>query len=177
MLVYDFLTNTPIWALFAILFALTYGAIFVGRHLLEGVPYQVSYSAFIGDAGLLVAVLIAATVLQRSHAIIPDLLTAGWVHFEIYFGALVFGVIICVTTLKSRDGKLMDIYHDIVIAPVVFYFALALLPVIYWGGNQFEKGSTSFAIVLWLACVYYDAKFDRMNQRRLLERMGLKFRS
>ena len=175
MFVYSLLANTPIWALFAVLFILTYGAIFIGRHIFEGVPYEVSYSAFIGDAGLLVTVLIAATVLQRGHAIIPEWLTADWIHIEIYFGALVLGVIVCAMTLKSRDSKLTDVYHDIVIAPVVVYFGFTLLPVIYQSGNQLEKGSTSFAIVLWLACVYLDVKFGRTNQRRLLERMGLKF--
>ena len=173
MLVYTILSTTPVWALFAVLFVLTYGAIFVGRHFFEGVPYQVSYSAFIGDAGLLVAVLIAATVLQHeSVTILPEVA-------RLHVGVALFAFIICsmisFASLKSRNGKLMDIYHDVFIAPVVVYLGFTLLPVIYQSGNQLEKGSTSFAIALWLACVYLDAKFDRMNQRRLLERMGLKF--
>ena len=175
MFVYAILSTTPVWALFAFLFVLTYGAIFVGRHIFEGVPYQVSYSAFIGDGGLLVAVMIAATILQRPHENIPDWLMAGWVHIEIYFVALVAGTITCIMTLKSRLGKLMDVYHDVVIVPVVIYFAVTLLPVIYLSGTTLEQNFTSLVIVVWLACVFGDIKCDRMNQRRLLERLGLRF--
>ena len=175
MFVYPILSTTPVWALFAFLFVLTYGALFVGRHIFEGVPYQVSYSAFIGDAGLLVAVMIAATILQRGHAIIPDWLTAGWVHIEIYFVALVACTITCIMTLKSRSGKLMDVYHDAVIGPVVIYFAVTLLPVIFTNGSVSEFGSTCVSIQLWVLCVIYDICGDRMNQRCLLERLGLRF--
>ncbi len=173
MLVYSILSVTPIWALFGILFALTFGAIFVGRHIFEGVPYQVSYSAQVGDAALLMAVLIAATILQRGNAVIPA--WAPRLSVVIAGIALFIGIVVCVSTLTSRGGKLMDIYHDVVIAPIVMYFAITLLPVIYQNGTALEQGATWFAIAFWMICVIYDVHDDRMNQRRLLERMGLKF--
>ena len=77
--------------------------------------------------------------------------------------------------IKSRLGKLMDVYHDVVIVPVVIYFAVTLLPVIYLSGTTLEQNFTSLVIVVWLACVFGDIKCDRMNQRRLLERLGLRF--
>lgn len=62
---YYILASLPIWASAGLLYAITLGAILVGRDVLEGLPYNVAYSAFIGEAGLMIGVLVAATVLKR----------------------------------------------------------------------------------------------------------------
>lgn len=173
MLIYSILKETPVWLLFTVLFALTYAAIFVGRHVFEGLTYQVSFAAFIGDFGLLVSVLIAATILQRTSFETPYWLKASHLWFAV--AMIILGVLICKTTLSSRDGKVMDIYHDVVIFPIIAYFAFTLLPMIWLYGNTKEQVATFFFIFLWLSCVVFDIMGDRMNQRKLLRRMGLRF--
>lgn len=73
------LNTLPIWAIAVILFAITMVPILIGRDILEGMPYNVAYSAVIGDVFLMIGVLIAATILQRG-AHIPQQLQDGYIH-------------------------------------------------------------------------------------------------
>jgi hypothetical protein len=59
------LAVSPIWFTGIILWIFTDGAIHLMRDKLEGLGYQVSFSAKFGDTGLIIAILIAATILQR----------------------------------------------------------------------------------------------------------------
>ncbi|MDB5266197.1 MAG: hypothetical protein JWN89_12 [Parcubacteria group bacterium] len=170
------LTVLPVWATAAILFAVIVAAMTVGRDLLEGIPYQVSYSAMIGDPGLIMAVLIAATILQRGTASIPLWLQNGAIHMFILLICVVLGVIVSVSTLRSRSGQSMDVYHDVVMGPLILYLGITLLPIIFKNGSRLEVGATIGCILLWAGLVAFDVKYKRMDQRWWLQTHHLNYR-
>jgi hypothetical protein len=91
----------------------------------------------------------------------------------ILLASVVLSVTICVLTLGSRSGQVMDIYHDVVIAPLILYFAITLVPVIYYNGTKAEKTALLCFIVLWAALVAFDIKYERMDQRTWLSLHGV----
>jgi hypothetical protein len=172
---YYVLATLPVWATAAILFAITMATILVGRDVLEGLPYNVAYSAIIGDAGLLIGVLIAATILQWGIVDVPQWLHSGTTHVLILFVLALGGTAVCLLTLGSRSGQAMDIYHDTVIAPLILYLAITLVPVIYYNGTKTEKLSVLVCFVLWASLVVFDIKYKRMDQRSWLQNHGVTF--
>lgn len=175
----------PIWLIAAILFLVIPLPILVGRDVFEGMPYQVSYSAAVGDAGFIIIVLLAASIFQRAvsfsytfgnSSLLYKWQWSGKVHCVILAICVIFGAIVSYTTLASRSGQLMDIYHDVVIAPLFLYLAIMLLPLIWVLGNTVEKRTTVLLILLWAGLVVFDAKQDRLNQRRWLEHHGVTLR-
>lgn len=172
------LTRLPVWATAAILFALTQIPILVGRDVMEGLPYNVAYSATIGDIGLAIIAFIAATVLQRwGFSLRRGIPLPGWlqgkmIHKIILSVSVVVGIIVCELTLSSRSGQLMDVYHDVIIAPLFLYLAITLLPIIFMNGTKVEKRATVCLILLWVGLVGFDIKYDRLNQLRWLKNHG-----
>ncbi len=168
----------PIWAMVAILFTITLAAILVGRDILEGLPYNVAYSAVIGDAGLMICVLIAATILQREgdYIYIPHWLQDWFIHILILIVSIELGIFICVSSIKSRSGQVMDIYHDVVIGPLIFYLAVTLLPIIFINGTKVEIAALLCFVFLWIGLVGFDIKYERMNQRAWLKNHGVTLR-
>ena len=167
------LSIMPIWAIVAIFYAVTMLPILVGRDILEGIPYNVSYSAVIGDAGLVISVLIAATILQRGGADIPQRLQDGATHAMIFFACVGLGMVICAFTLSSRSGQTMDIYHDIVVAPLFLYLAITLVPIIYFNGTKTEIAAVVVFVLIWAALVGFDIKYKRLDQRPWLQNHGV----
>lgn len=106
----------PIWATALVLITLLLVAMFVGRDYFEGMPYQVSYSAQIGDAGLFIVVLIAAGILQQGDLYVPRWLMSAQIHLAMVLVVFALGLIVN----ESRHGKEMDTYHDVVIVPLFF---------------------------------------------------------
>jgi hypothetical protein len=162
------LAKLPIWATAAI-FAAIGLAILVGRDIFEGLPYNVAYSAAIGDVALTIGVLIAATILQRGGVRIPELLQKGEIHIMIAAASFGLGTIVCSATLNSRSGKAMDVFHDLVIAPLFLYLAVTLMPIILINGRKTEIIATTCSVLLWLGLVGFDAKYNRLNQRQWLQ--------
>lgn len=173
--IHAFLVWCPLWALALILYLATDCVIHILRDWKEGLGYQVSYSAKIGDAGLIGCVLIAATILKRGNLVLPDWLMNANFHYAFMLGVLLLCIALEIT-LKSRSCQLADIYHDLVIAPAFLYFAVTLLPVIYLGGRFSEKFATFCLVCVWAALVIYDIYDKRMDQRRWLQRHGIVLR-
>ena len=165
--IYHVLSVSPIWATFVILFGL-FSAIFIGRDFLEGLPYQVAYSASIGEGLCFIAmVLIVVTILQRGrwdYIRIPKWLQNNITHGEILLMSMAICTIVSVLTIESRLGDWMDAYHDLVVAPLILYFGVTLLPVIKSNGTPAEKKATCFFIALWIGCFIFDLAFGRINQ-------------
>lgn len=163
----------PVWATAAILYATLALTILVGRNVFEGIPYQVSYSAMIGDIGLITCVLIAATILQRGGAYIPQLLQSGTCQIATLLLCVALGLIACMLTLGSRSGQVMDIYHDVVVAPLFLYLAITLAPAIYTNGTKVEITAVICFVLLWLALVGFDIKYGRLHQYLWLKSHGV----
>lgn len=174
--IYSCLFNLPIWAIVLILYAVTDCIVHIGREQLEGLAYQTSYSAKIGDAALIVVVLIATVIVQRGGVVVPGWLTHSSSHVLLGIICFLCGLLVCVLTLGSRSGQLVDVYHDVVIAPMFLYFAITLLPIIGRGGTIVERLSAHALISLWMLLVAFDITSNRMNQRKWLFEHGFKLR-
>lgn len=175
--IYALLVKLPIWAITAILVAISL-AVLVGRDIFEGLMYNISYSSMVGDAALIICVLIAATILQRGQwgfIYVPKLLNDGAVQRTVFLGFLSVGVVICALTLSSRSGQAMDVYHDIIIAPIFLFLAITLFPVIVINGKRKEIYAVILLILLWAGLVVFDFKYDRINQRQWLQDHGVTF--
>ncbi len=154
----------------AIIFLSTLGAIFAGRHYFEGAPYQVSYSAMIGDSiGFIYVILRAQEVLKRPRIYIPDLLQMREFHMVALSLSFLLGVLATVLTIHMRDGQIMDIYHDVFIAPMFLYLAITLVPVILCNGTRREMFEAGIYACLWVSLVIVDWSTGMIAQRIWLE--------
>ncbi|MEK7109526.1 MAG: hypothetical protein AAB919_03825 [Patescibacteria group bacterium] len=142
------------------------------RDKLEGLGYQVSYSAKYGDALLIIAVLIAATMLQRDGVHVPGWLQNGWTQIVILVVCIGIGAVVSWATFGERSGQAADMYHDLVIGPVILFFAIMLVPIIWQNARWHEAFAVIVAAVVWMALVYVDAKYERLNQRQWLVSHG-----
>ena len=149
-------------------------AIPVGRYFLEGRFYNVSRSSFPGDTFLFTIVLIAAALLQGNRELfIPRWLDKA--NKQLYVLAASFAVCLAVSelTLTGREGQVMDIYHDLVVAPLLLFFAVTLLPLIYKNGSKKQIIAVVFCIMVWVNLVTYDVITERLNQRQWLRNHGV----
>lgn len=118
--IYWVLAELPIWVTAGVLFVITQLVILIGRDLLEGIPYQVAYSAIVGEGLCFTAmILIAATILQRGGIYIPQFLRCPSMDIILLLGSIFVGMVICILTLRERSGNLVDIYHDLVVMPLI----------------------------------------------------------
>jgi hypothetical protein len=170
--IYEVLASVPIWLIAIVAWLATDGVIHFMRDKLEGLAYQTSWSAKFGDAGLLTAILIAATILQRGNAYMPLWLHIGWLQVAILAVCVVLGFIVWRTTHDVRSAHAADAYHDLVIGPVILFLAITLLPVIWFNAQGYEALAVIIAIAVWAILGYIDVKEGRMNQRRWLVNHG-----
>jgi len=89
------LSVLPIWATALLLYAVTMGVLFVLRDRYEGLYYNTSYSAVLGDGALICIVLMAAGILQRGVSF-PEwtkggLFPSGYFHLFAFFVGIVLG--------------------------------------------------------------------------------------
>lgn len=165
--------NVPLWLVAGVLYISTDVAMHIGRDRMEGLGYQVAYSAKIGDGVLFITVLMIATMFQDGRALhIPDWLQSDLVHVTIFWMCLMLGVVVCLLTLGSRSGQVMDIYHDVVIAPALLYLAIVLLPVVWYNAKRWEWLVVGAVAAIYILTVQYDIAQKRMNQRKWLVEHG-----
>jgi hypothetical protein len=150
------------------IFASILSLVLVGRYVLEGLMYNVSFSSQVGDVGLLIVVLIATTILKEGRAIIPKPLQDDYVHGMVLLFSVVLGVGVCVLTIDSRSGQVMDVFHDVIIAPLFLSLAITLLPIIFKNGKKVEVVTTICLILLWAGLVWFDVAHHLLNQREWL---------
>ena len=148
------------------------GVVYVLRDNFEGLPYQVAYSAQFGDAVLVGAALIAATILHRGEAL-PCRYSRGYFHVLSALASVAIGV-----TWWSLDRPLYwgDIYHHLFIAPLILYFAITLFPVTLVNGTRLEKATVLCFALTWATLVAFDLTHHRMNQREWLQTHGVTLR-
>lgn len=171
---YNVLSQLPLWGLALALYLLTGFVVDAGRETLEGFSYNVSHAARYGDIGLIVIVLIGATVIKRLD-IPPSWLTSDMLHLAVAGICLAIGVVIEISVMANSQwqlGQAVDVYHNLVIVPLFLYLLIILLPLICSNGTGCEKVATLFFLLLWLMLVIYDAKVNRLNQRDWLKAHG-----
>lgn len=160
---YYVLTMLPIWATALIMYMLTIGVLFILRDIFEGLFYNTSYSAMLGDGALVVVGLMTAGILQRGGVSLPTWAQGILFHQFSFFAAGLLGF---VWSLLDQPKQWGDRYHHAVIAPLLCYLGLTLLPVIFWNGTRIEITATVLLILLWAGLVVYDAVTRRLNQRQ-----------
>ncbi len=170
--IHKIFASTPIWLIAVILWLCTDGAIHLMRDKLEGLGYQTAFSAKFGDAGLVGAILIGATILQRADVSIPMWLQNGWFQIGILVVCFGLGVAISLVTNGMRSGQAADVYHDIVIGPVILFLAITIVPVIWYNARWYEATFIVIAVIVWGSLVYVDLKYERFNQRQWLVSHG-----
>ena len=161
---YYVLYTLPIWATALILYVVTLGVLFVLRDRCEGLFYNTSYSAMIGDGALLVVVLMAAGILQRGGILLPE-----WIKREQFFHVAAAAIGICLGVIwltLDKPKQWGDRYHHAVIAPLLCYLGITLVPVIYLNGTLAEWNSMIGLVLVWIVLVIYDARTHRLDQRR-----------
>ena len=164
---YRYLSKWPIWGTSAILLSFL-AVIPLGRSVLDGFLYNVSFSSMVGDPiGLVSAVLIVATVLQRGPVYIPrcmeKFLQNNWAHLMFAVVSFLVGVILHLST-ASHGVTLMDTYHDIFIMPLFIYFGIILIPIMCFNGTKKEKLLFLGCIILWSVLFIVDINNNLMNQ-------------
>lgn len=159
---YYVLSVWPIWATALILYAVTMGVLFVLRDRCEGLYYNTSYSAVLGDGALVVIVLLAAGILQCGEVLFPIWAQKGSFHLLALLASIILGLFWVMIDDPKQWG---DKYHHLVIAPLFMYLAVTLLPVIYLNGTRGEWIATICLVLLWAGLVAYDAKTHRLDQR------------
>ncbi|MBI3888508.1 hypothetical protein HY311_01810 [Candidatus Nomurabacteria bacterium] len=158
---YYVLATLPIWVTALLLYVLTMGVLFVLRDRCEGLYYNTSYSAVIGDGALIVIVLMAAGILQRVHAV-PAWVQDERFHFVVATLSICFGVS---WWRQDRPRQWADKYHHLFIAPLLAYCLVTLLPVVWGKGTKVEITATGCLFLVWLVFVIYDAATYRLDQR------------
>jgi hypothetical protein len=151
----------PIWASAFLLYMLTQGVLFVLRDRSEGLYYNTSYSAVLGDGALIVIVLMAAEILKRvSESVV------NWTAMD-HISAAIVSVAVGVIWLCLAQPKYWgDRYHHLGIASLLCYLGITLLvPVIFRHGTKAEITATICLILIWAVLVVYDAKTKRLDQR------------
>ena len=178
--IYRVLDILPFSVTVLILYLITMVAVFYLRDKHEGVFYNTSWGTMVGCGTLLSIVVMAAEILQRG-AFLPSWLEDKWFY---HLGVIILGFFIG-SVMWWRDVRLADevndlihwgeVYHHLVIVPLVCYLSVTLLPVIYLAGESIEKMFALCFILSWLFLVVYDFRSGRINQRSYLIRRGIFF--
>lgn len=161
--VYYVLALLPLGATTFLLYALTLGMIFYLRDTKEGLFYNTSYSAMIGDGALLSVVVMAIGILKQGGS--PPAWLAPNTQFVFACMGVFFGV---AWFLRDRPKCPADRYHHLVIAPTLFFLLLTLVPVIIKNGTKWDMRLLGFLVAIWGALVVFDAVSspNRLDQRR-----------
>lgn len=173
--IYAILASLPIWATILIFYLLTLFVVDAGREKFEGFSYNVSHTARYGDVGLLIIVIIGAEILKRGQNFtgflaIKELQVVYLMLFVLFFVSMLrVEQIMC---NKGVKRQIVDIYHNLFIAPFIACLLLANLPVIIYHGTTMEKWVTVICYFFWAALFRYDFKHKRLDQRSWLKAHG-----
>ena len=148
---YWVLALLPIWATALILYFLVVGVLFILRDRCEGLYYNTSYSSVLGDGALLGVVLIGADILQCFERV-PDF-TDGWFHILVGVFSIAFG---CLWLDRDKPKQWGDRYHHMVIAPMLAYLLITIVPVIFLNGTGIEVIATICLLLFWVDWVLFD---------------------
>ena len=146
------LTVLPIWFTVIMLFIITAVPIYVLRDCFEGIPYNIAYSAIIGDVGLVCVVLIGATILKRVHQQ-KEYVIAFWRNISYHVFSLVIGAVVSYCWWHSNPPIYWgDIYHVIIVVPLLTYLGCTLLPIILTKGNKTAFTFTQVICFFTITC-------------------------
>ncbi|MEK7612772.1 MAG: hypothetical protein AAB449_01335 [Patescibacteria group bacterium] len=166
------LAVAPLWLTAAVLYFFTIAVLYLGRAVFEGMSYNVALSSKFGDVGLIMIVLIGATILQRDGLYLPHWASGAGSHGALAFCAAAIGITIFIVVWSEQ---VMDNYHHMIIVPLFLYLLASVAPVIYLNGTRLEQWGSMVLLAIWLALLGLDAYTGRLEQRAWLESRGVTF--
>ena len=168
---HHFLNVCPIYIVI-IVSVILYSGILILRKIYEGKAYDVALSSMFGDNIFLLAFIIGAGLILKQ----PNYQPSSWMESPIFhwvvagcgiLASLIYGTI----TKQIYAG---DRYHAFVLFPFYFYLVITCAPVYY------DQPGSNWLFVLgiglllgWFILVIIDIKFDRMNQRKWIDKNRL----
>ena len=165
----SFLTSFPAWQIFAILFFLCIGVLPIGRLLIEGRSYNISYASAYGDIALILTALIAKEILSQHPA-------AEWLESQSYQSVAFWicacvGIVSYVVAVKTGHGwgTFMDFYHSIIIVPLLLYMLATTIPLIFVGGTMVDQAYIFALAGIWIWTFIADAFTGRLRQPEYLK--------
>lgn len=166
--IYSLLSKRPIWETSAILLSIL-AVIPIGKSVLDGFLYNISFTSIVGDPiGLVTALKIVIVVLQRGPVYVPQhmekFLKNSRMHWLFAFLSFSFGVALHLLMAAFHGVTLMDTYHDLVVLPMFIYLGITLIPVMCFNGKRKEKFFFWGFITLWLSLYLVDVNNNLMFQ-------------
>ena len=159
--IYWLLVQVPFGASAFTLYFLTLGMIFLLRDKKEGLYYNTSYSAMIGD-GALLSIAVSAISMLKAGGHQPE-----WLTPQLQFMAfLVSACVGLMWFLRDRPKYPADCFHHLVIAPLLLFLLITLVPVIIKNGTWGDIITMPCFVAIWAGLVRFDAKNGRLEQRK-----------
>jgi hypothetical protein len=165
---FEILKASPLWLMFAVLYVLCIAILHIGRWAFEGHAYNTSFASEYGDIALITIILIGATVLKGQSSV------SGVLGFLVFQGTVAGMCLIAglYSNYFLNAKEVMDIYHNMIVLPLLAYLLLTTVPVIFKYGTPLEKTAVVILIVIWALLGYYDIATGRLDQRTWLHNHG-----
>lgn len=167
-MLYQWLDASNCWVLGIVLYFFAVPFIWLGRKIIEGKGYNVSYASNWGALSLIAMIGMGVTLLQHKPVIIPNMFgdTMGQVAL---LATLVLGMaLLTLIDYMINTKQLMDIYHNLVVVPVLGTLVLLLGQVIWLNGSGAQIIIAAACILAWAMFLIVDIIDGRLNQREYL---------
>lgn len=149
-----------------------------GREYFEGgLGYNVCLSSQLGDVALIGCISVGARIVQRGCVVPMALNSMGFSWFCVCAAVLMAvawqGMIVLCS--GGKWGTVMDAYHNVFAAPLLFYFLLLTMPLVYCCGSSSQKLWTLSMFLAWVGFLLFDKKTGRLQQPEWLKKHGFGF--
>lgn len=173
--VFALFAATPIWAIVLVALIIGFAVPFIIADRVSGLFFNYSYSGMVGDMGLLVVILIGATVIQRGE-LLPSWLTSAWFQGVWLVACIAIGIRLGRDNFLLPTATWPDIYHNAASVPIYLFFCFLSLLTILFGGKPYEIQAGIALVLIWGILVVYDFVDGRIDQpARLEQQFGIQF--
>lgn len=175
--VFALFAATPIWAIVLVALYVSFAIPIIIANRVSGLFFNYSYSGMIGDIGLLVVILIGATVIQRGE-FLPSWLTSAWFQGVWLVSCIAIGIRLGRDNFLLPTATWPDIYHNAISVPLFMFFGMLMFFATIFAGKPYEIQASIALVLIWGILVLYDFVDDRIDQpARLENQFALEFKS
>lgn len=168
--VFKLLAVVPMWAIALFILVTTIAVPFIIADRATGLFFNFSYSGVVGDACLIVVVLIGVTVIQRG-APLPLWFAGVWPQVILATICIAIGVLLVTMSTPWPIETWPDRYHNASVVPILLFLVPMMILVIFFNGTRIEWSIGLLLVMIWAVLVVYDFHDNRMNQPARLEKM------
>ncbi|MDO8407693.1 MAG: hypothetical protein Q7S95_00440 [bacterium] len=165
--IYQWLAYAPGAAAIEV-FMVVLGAMFVGRHIFQGQPYQFSYSAFFGGMAIFLTYKFAGEILQQPGLVLNPVFQDPMFHVwclvigiwvGLYFQAVVSG-----RGWEWGKTEYMDLVYALFFCPLIVYLCLVSAAMIWFYGDWWAIALASDLYILYVLLVALDNNLGVLDQ-------------